>query len=461
MGARFGCLICCCRKAFVLSSVKLRITMNGDVAMTNFTVPTMDFEAISTVADEFVMQYYTVMSKCPQQLHRFYSHDSSVIHEDAPIFGQENIFNAFKDMPLSDTRVLIHKVDALKSVQNTILIQVCGEMSIGGAPPRRFMRSFTLCEKTARNFYVLNDIFHYQDRVFIPEGHNEELEHGKYPRFLDKSSKFNHPNLLKNLEPRLLQLTAWYHQADNWQTQHPPAPKPQAPVAPEPEPAPIKKETPTVAHEEQPKEAEHPSQLLAQEPAVSTSAPSPPPNAPAPANTARMSWAERASAQKAGPPPPQPRRVIPNPGSDAQASVPAAQRSALMTRGGQPNRPLASSRQGLSRREGPQAQVVVRGADEEAVVVALLRAVNLARHPNPGASNLALLRPRPHTGRLLSKKPQILLGCNYLLVYATVSLLTTFPVFIVFAVVMLPLQLLVCHSAAFVFLEFCRLVAFK
>lgn len=300
--------------------------MNGDVAMTNFTVPTMDFEAISTVADEFVMQYYTVMSKCPQQLHRFYSHDSSVIHEDAPIFGQENIFNAFKDMPLSDTRVLIHKVDALKSVQNTILIQVCGEMSIGGAPPRRFMRSFTLCEKTARNFYVLNDIFHYQDRVFIPEGHNVELEHVQPPEPIEK--------------PRATTpATNGMHQADNWQTQHPPAPKPQAPVAPEPEPAPIKKETPTVVHEEQPKEAEHPSQLLAQEPAVSTSAPSPPPNAPAPANTARMSWAERASAQKAGPPPPQPRRVIPNPGSDAQASVPAAHRSALMTRGGQPNRP--------------------------------------------------------------------------------------------------------------------------
>nr|VZI02186.1 unnamed protein product [Spirometra erinaceieuropaei] len=302
--------------------------MNGDVAMTNFTVPTMDYEAIAAVADQFVMQYYTVMNKCPQQLHRFYSHDSSVIHEDAPIFGQENIFNAFKDMPLSDTRVLIHKVDALRSVQNTILVQVCGEISIAGAPPRRFMRSFTLREKNARNFYVLNDIFHYQDRVFIPEGHNAEPEHVQPPEPIEK--------------PRATTpATNGMHQAENWQTQQPPAPKPQTPVAPEPEPAPIEKEVPPVPHQEPPKEAEHQPQLLTKEPVVPISAPSPPPTASAPANTARMSWAERASAQKTGPPPPQPRRGVqnPNPGSDAHASVPVAQRTALMTRGGQPNRP--------------------------------------------------------------------------------------------------------------------------
>ncbi|KAL7056183.1 hypothetical protein AAHC03_021026 [Spirometra sp. Aus1] len=190
------------------------------------------------------------------------------------------------------------------------------------------MRSFTLREKNARNFYVLNDIFHYQDRVFIPEGHNAEPEHVQPPEPIEK--------------PRATTpATNGVHQAENWQTQQPPAPKPQTPVAPEPEPAPIEKEVPPVPHQEPPKEAEHQPQLLTKEPVVPISAPSPPPTASAPANTARMSWAERASAQKTGPPPPQPRRGVqnPNPGSDAHASVPVAQRTALMTRGGQPNRP--------------------------------------------------------------------------------------------------------------------------
>lgn len=35
------------------------------------------------------------------------------------------------------------------------------------------MRSFTLCEKTHSDFYVLNDIFRFQDRVYLPEPHEE------------------------------------------------------------------------------------------------------------------------------------------------------------------------------------------------------------------------------------------------------------------------------------------------
>lgn len=59
-------------------------------------------------------------------------------------------------------------------------MQVCGEISAGAATPRRFMRSFTLCEKLLSDFYVLNDIFRYQDRVYIPEIADHKIEEGKY-----------------------------------------------------------------------------------------------------------------------------------------------------------------------------------------------------------------------------------------------------------------------------------------
>ncbi len=98
---------------------------NGDMTFANLSVPKMDFAGVSSLAEEFVLQYYTVMNKCPELLHRFYGEDSTVIYESAPICGQHKIYNAFLDLKFSETRVLIHKVDALKANKNSVLIQVC------------------------------------------------------------------------------------------------------------------------------------------------------------------------------------------------------------------------------------------------------------------------------------------------------------------------------------------------
>lgn len=97
---------------------------NGDMSCTDLSVPKMDFMEVSALAEQFVLQYYTVMNKCPELLHRFYGEDSTVIYESGPICGQSQIYNAFVNLKLTDTHVLIHKVDALKANGNSVLIQV-------------------------------------------------------------------------------------------------------------------------------------------------------------------------------------------------------------------------------------------------------------------------------------------------------------------------------------------------
>ncbi|KAL5965626.1 Ras GTPase-activating protein-binding protein 2 [Taenia solium] len=147
---------------------------NGDVCVEGLSLPKMDFAALSSLAEQFVLQYYTVMNKCPELLHRFYGEDSTLIFESQPICGQTEIHNAFLKLKLRDTRVTILKVDALKACNNSALVQISGEISVSNGPFRRFMRSFTLFEKSPADFYVLSDILRYQDRVYIsPDGESK------------------------------------------------------------------------------------------------------------------------------------------------------------------------------------------------------------------------------------------------------------------------------------------------
>ncbi|KAM3183987.1 hypothetical protein ACTXT7_009268 [Hymenolepis weldensis] len=142
---------------------------NGDVAVPNNVLLKMNLKEVSGLAEQFVLQYYTVMNQYPELLHRFYSNESVLIYESQPVTGQADINNLLTKLNLKDTRVIILRVDALKGHGNSAMVQVCGEQSVAEGPYRRFMRSFTLVEKGPNTFAVIGDIIRYQDLVYIPE----------------------------------------------------------------------------------------------------------------------------------------------------------------------------------------------------------------------------------------------------------------------------------------------------
>ncbi|ESN93299.1 hypothetical protein HELRODRAFT_194120 [Helobdella robusta] len=128
------------------------------------------------VGQEFVRQYYTMLNEAPEYMHRFYSHDSSLIHgglekmdESYVVHGQTNIHKKIMSLNFRDCHARIRQVDSLGTVDDAVVVQVSGELSNNGQLMRKFMQTFILVPQSPKKYYVHNDIFRYQDEVFIEE----------------------------------------------------------------------------------------------------------------------------------------------------------------------------------------------------------------------------------------------------------------------------------------------------
>ncbi|XP_016145058.1 general vesicular transport factor p115-like [Sinocyclocheilus grahami] len=128
------------------------------------------------VGREFVRQYYTLLNKAPDFLHRFYGRNSSYVHGglDADgklseaVYGQTEIHQKVLALQFSECHTKIRHVDAHASLSDAVVVQVMGELSNSGQPMRRFLQTFVLAPEgsVANKFYVHNDIFRYEDEVF-------------------------------------------------------------------------------------------------------------------------------------------------------------------------------------------------------------------------------------------------------------------------------------------------------
>lgn len=82
-----------------------------------------------------------------------------------------------------DCHTKIRQVDSLETTNKSVVVQVIGELSNNGQPMRRFFQTFILSPRSPTHYYVRNDIFRYQDEVFIEddEGYTEEnLDDGNH-----------------------------------------------------------------------------------------------------------------------------------------------------------------------------------------------------------------------------------------------------------------------------------------
>ncbi|KAK3608225.1 hypothetical protein CHS0354_007240 [Potamilus streckersoni] len=135
----------------------------------------METPSPQCVGREFVRQYYTLLHEAPLHLHRFYSNNSSFVHggvekpgeEQPPVMGQAEIHKKIMSLNFRDCHAKIRQVDSQGTVGSAVVVQVTGELSNNGQPMRRFMQTFVLAPQSAKKYYVHNDIFRYQDEVFI------------------------------------------------------------------------------------------------------------------------------------------------------------------------------------------------------------------------------------------------------------------------------------------------------
>ncbi|KAG7264671.1 hypothetical protein CRUP_038845 [Coryphaenoides rupestris] len=144
------------------------------------------------VGREFVRQYYTLLNKAPDFLHRFYGRNSSYVHGGLDpsgklaeaVYGQAEIHKKVMSLQFSECHTKIRHVDAHATMSDGVVVQVLGELSNSGQPMRKFMQTFVLAPEgsVANKFYVHNDIFRYEDEVFgdseaeLDEESEEEVE---------------------------------------------------------------------------------------------------------------------------------------------------------------------------------------------------------------------------------------------------------------------------------------------
>uniref|UniRef100_A0A665XDX5 GTPase activating protein (SH3 domain) binding protein 2 n=1 Tax=Echeneis naucrates TaxID=173247 RepID=A0A665XDX5_ECHNA len=144
------------------------------------------------VGREFVRQYYTLLNKAPDFLHRFYGRNSSYVHGGLDpsgklaeaVYGQAEIHKKVMSLQFSECHTKIRHVDAHATLSDGVVVQVLGELSNNGQPMRKFMQTFVLAPEgsVANKFYVHNDIFRYEDEVFgdseaeLDEESEEEVE---------------------------------------------------------------------------------------------------------------------------------------------------------------------------------------------------------------------------------------------------------------------------------------------
>ncbi|KAH8385853.1 hypothetical protein KR200_000413, partial [Drosophila serrata] len=117
-----------------------------------------------SVGCEFVRQYYTLLNKDPNQMHRFYNNTSSYTHGDSqPVVGKRDIYNRIQQLNFRDCQANINRVDVQSSLGDGVVLQVSGELSNDGQPMRRFFQTFVLAAQSSKKYYVQNDICSYQD----------------------------------------------------------------------------------------------------------------------------------------------------------------------------------------------------------------------------------------------------------------------------------------------------------
>ncbi|KAL0906599.1 hypothetical protein M5K25_025105 [Dendrobium thyrsiflorum] len=121
------------------------------------------------VGNAFVQQFFLILHKSPDQLHRFYKEGSKLGRPGAK--GEMSTTSSLQDidekilsMDYSEYRTQIKTVDAQDSLNGGVLVLVTGYLFGKDNVRRDFTQSFLLATQET-GYYVLNDIFRYVEEA--------------------------------------------------------------------------------------------------------------------------------------------------------------------------------------------------------------------------------------------------------------------------------------------------------
>ncbi|KAG8366450.1 hypothetical protein BUALT_Bualt17G0081200 [Buddleja alternifolia] len=119
------------------------------------------------VADAFVKQYYAILNKSPENVHKFYQESSLLGWPGSdgvvtPVTTLSGINDRVMSTDYKNCSVEIKTTDAQQSLEGGVIVAVTGSSTGEDDVKRNFSQTFFLA-KQEKGFYVLNDILRFFD----------------------------------------------------------------------------------------------------------------------------------------------------------------------------------------------------------------------------------------------------------------------------------------------------------
>ena len=110
------------------------------------------------VGRQFVQHYYQTFDSNRQNLASLYSDQSMLTYEGEQYMGGQQIMEKYSVLPGLQHKITTLDFQPIPS-DSSILVMVCGVLSVDGAGPMKFSQSFRLCVGGQFGYYCHNDIF--------------------------------------------------------------------------------------------------------------------------------------------------------------------------------------------------------------------------------------------------------------------------------------------------------------
>ncbi|KAL0386077.1 UNVERIFIED_CONTAM: Nuclear transport factor 2 [Sesamum radiatum] len=119
------------------------------------------------VANAFVKQYYAILNKCPENLHKFYQESSLLGWPGSdgvlkPVTTLSGINDKIMSSDYKYSSAEIKTTDAQESVEGGVIVAVTGSLTLKDNVKMNFSQTFFLA-KQEKGFFVLNDILRFSD----------------------------------------------------------------------------------------------------------------------------------------------------------------------------------------------------------------------------------------------------------------------------------------------------------
>nr|XP_040579498.1 ras GTPase-activating protein-binding protein 1-like [Lepeophtheirus salmonis] len=151
------------KKIFKMKQIHSKKLMNNDSpSRQKLSMPSTP----SSMAREFIREYYNLLNQSPVHLHLLYSKNASLMHNDSILVkGQSEIHKKIMELNFIDSFAKIKSMEVYSICDSgQILGQVCGELLNDRRVTRRFLQSMVLEPTCSNKYHILNDIFRYLDK---------------------------------------------------------------------------------------------------------------------------------------------------------------------------------------------------------------------------------------------------------------------------------------------------------